>query len=98
MFLEIILKLQVKPTFIIPSSYLTLPGSILLPEVLPEVPPEVPLDVNLDVHLEVLTSSDQEKSLCRWLVLGGWVKTKFIIWLRSKSLSFEFSELDFARL
>ena len=29
---------------------------------------------------------------------GGWVvvKTKFIVWLRSKSLSFEFSELDFA--
>ena len=49
-------SLQVKPTFIIPSSYLTLPGSILLPEVLPEVPPEVLLDVHLEVHLEALTS------------------------------------------
>ena len=29
---------------------------------------------------------------------GGWVKTKSIVWLRSKSMSFEFSELDFAGL
>ena len=74
MFLEVILKLQLKPPLIIPISYLTLPGSIWLPEVLPEVPPEV--------LLEVLTSFNHT-----------WLITNFIVWLRSKSLSFEFSEL-----
>ena len=58
MFLEVILKLQLKPPLIIPNSYLTLPGSIWLREVLPEVPPQDLPDVQLEVYLNVLTSSN----------------------------------------
>ena len=58
----------------------------------------------IQAWLALMSSSDMfrplksQKEVCG----GGWlwrvVKTKNIVWLRSKSLSFEFSELDFVWL
>ena len=56
----------------------------------------------LEPYQPIPGSSDLSNPLQRQKkVCGGgwgcsWVKTKFIVLLRSKSLSFEFSELDFA--
>ena len=76
MFLEVILKLQLKPYLIIVDSSW--------------------------VHLtpwRTPWSSPWSPTWCPpWSPPLVVVKTKFIVWLRSKSLSFEFSELYFAWL
>ena len=65
MLLEVIFKLQLKPSLTIPDPYYLIlsPSETfqlheVLPEVLHEVPLVVLLNVHLEVHSEVLTSSE----------------------------------------